>query len=113
MRQLKQRELKIYAQPSGKRPFIEWLENKIKNLKTRTRIEVRLDRLALGIYGDCEPVGEGVFELKLHFGSGYRIYFAECNKEIILLLCGGDKSSQDTDIRCAKVYWKEARGIRK
>jgi putative addiction module killer protein len=69
---------------------------------TRLRVRRRLDRLELGNPGDCEPVDDGVFELRLFFGSGYRIYFAEQDDTIIILLYAGDKSSQTKDIKIAK-----------
>jgi len=87
-------------------PFFEWLDS-LKDLVTRLRIRRRLDRLELGNFGDCEPVGEGVLELKLAFGPGYRIYFAEQDDVIIILLCAGDKGSQKKDIKTAKMYWQE------
>ncbi len=71
------------------------------------RINRRLERLAAGNYGDCKPIGEGVFEMRLQFGAGYRVYFGEINNHIVLLLCGGDKSSQAKDIKLAQQYWQE------
>ena len=81
--------------------------NAIRDTKAQTRIRGRLDRLEKGNFGDCESVGSGVFELRLHFGQGYRIYFGEVANTIVLLLCGGDKSSQTQDIENAKTYWQE------
>jgi putative addiction module killer protein len=65
-------------------------------------IASRLDRLAFGLAGDVEPVGEGVSELRIHIGKGYRIYYKQHDNEILLLLCSGDKSTQDDDIKRAK-----------
>ena len=70
---------------------------------------MRLDRLEKGNFGDCKPVGEGVLELRLDFGPGYRVYFAEESATIVLLLIGGDKSTQIKDIRTAKTHWQEYR----
>ena len=71
------------------------------------RIEARLKRIAFGNFGDAKPVGSGVSELRLPFGSGYRVYFAQHGETIVILLCGGDKSSQDKDIESAKLYWSD------
>ena len=98
--------LRNYVTLSGEIPFLEWL-NKLKDPTTRLRIRRRLDRVEQGNFGDCESVGDGVSELRLFFGSGYRIYFAEWDDEIIILLCAGDKSSQNKDIKLAKSYWQE------
>jgi putative addiction module killer protein len=72
-------------------------------------IRKRLNRVRLGNLGDIEAVGGGVKELKIHFGPGYRVYFAEDGKTVVVLLCGGDKSSQAEDIRRAREYWADYR----
>jgi putative addiction module killer protein len=76
-------------------------------LHEHRRILARVSRMQQGNYGDCKPVGEGVSELRMFFGSGYRVYFGEHGNDWVVLLCGGDKSSQDDDITQAKVYWRE------
>ena len=106
MQVVQPREIQIYRAPNGRAFFAEWLES-IRDRKTQTRIQGRLDRLETGNLGDCRSVGEGVFELRLQFGPGYRVYFGEVDNTIILLLCGGDKSSQVRDIEQAKAYWRE------
>ena len=100
------REIRVYQTSSGREPFNEWL-NSIRDTETQARIRARLERLEDGNLGDCQSVGEGVFELRIHFGSGYRVYFGQIDNTIILLLCGGDKSSQRRDIERAKIYWLE------
>jgi putative addiction module killer protein len=67
----------------------------------------RVDRLAFGAFGDWRAVGGGVFELRVHFGPGYRVYFGRDGKAVVILLCGGEKRSQSADIRRAKSYWKD------
>jgi len=96
----------FYEDPAGHTPFTEWLEG-LRDRKGRERIMARIARLTQGNYGDCEPVGEGVKELRLFFGPGYRIYIGEAGNQIVVLLCGGDKSTQTQDIDTAKTYWKE------
>lgn len=81
--------------------FARW-HSAIKDIRVRARIADRIDRLASGNPGDVAPVGQGVSELRLHFGPGYRIYFMRRGALIILLLCGGDKSSQRRDIETAR-----------
>lgn len=104
MRYTGPRELKLYRTPTGGVPFSEWYDT-IQDRNTRHRIQKRLDRLGDGNFGDCRSVGAGVFELRLHFGPGYRIYYGEVDNTIVLLLCAGDKSSQARDIQRAKDYW--------
>jgi len=100
--------LKIYQNIGGKEPIIEWLEA-VRDITIKARIKNRLRRMELGIFGDYKSVGSGLFELRLKFGSGYRVYFGEVDNKIILLLCGGDKSSQTRDIKKAKEYWQDYR----
>lgn len=106
MRNTHPRKLQVYQTPNGKEPFSEWLVS-IRDQRTRTRIRDRLEQLETGNFGDCQSVGGGVYELRFHFGPGYRIYFGEIDNTVILLLCGGDKSSQTRDIERAKTYWLE------
>ncbi|MFZ4657663.1 MAG: type II toxin-antitoxin system RelE/ParE family toxin [Caldilineaceae bacterium] len=96
----------VYADAEGYEPFTDWLMA-LRDTQGRQRILVRIGRLEQGNYGDVAPVDEGVSELRLFFGPGYRIYFAEEGNTVIILLCGGDKSTQHRDIAQAKVYWKE------
>ena len=79
---------------------MEWLNG--LDVQTRARVRVRIDRLEDGLFGDVEPVGEGVSELRLDFGPGYRVYFQKRGNTLIILLCGGDKSTQAKDIKRAK-----------
>jgi len=74
---------------------------------------MRLDRLKLGNFGDCKTLQEGVSELRIHYGPGIKIYYGKIDNKIVLLLCGGDKGSQDRDINKAKVYFKDylSRGL--
>jgi putative addiction module killer protein len=81
--------------------FRNWMTG-LRDSRAKARIAARIDRLALGNPGDVEPVGEGVSELRIHFGPGYRVYFARRGPVLIVLLCGGDKSTQARDIKAAK-----------
>ena len=102
------REIQIYSTADGEIPFTEWL-NSLKDRKGRAIIKERLKRVAAGNLGDYRSVGEGVYELRINFSGGYRVYFGQLGSTIILLLCGGDKSSQEKDIRKAQQYWKNYR----
>lgn len=100
-----------YQKRDGTVPFTDWLIG-IRDKAIQARIRIRLNRLEAGNLGDVKSVGEGVSELRLHFGSGYRIYLSQRGSSWILLLCGGNKSSQRKDIQTAKCYlqdWKERR----
>ena len=99
-------DIQIYRDENGNEPFEQWLSS-IRNNPTLARIDNRLKRVRLGLLGDYRLIGEGVFELRLDFGPGYRIYFGRIGREHILLLTGGDKNSQRRDIAAAKRYWKD------
>lgn len=86
--------------------FAKW-ESRLRDKRARTIVAARLMRLAEGLPGDVEPVGEGVSELRIHHGPGYRIYFQQRGTLLIVLLCGGDKRSQARDIAAAKKLAKE------
>jgi putative addiction module killer protein len=81
--------------------FTSWL-NDLRDQVAKAKILVRVQRLAKGNAGDVRPVGEGVSELRIHHGAGYRVYYIQRGEELIVLLCGGDKDSQDKDIAQAK-----------
>lgn len=100
------KDIEVYQTESGKEPLNDWLDG-IRDTRTRARILSRLDRIEQGNYGDYKAVGEGVFELRFFFGSGYRVYFAEVGNTVVLLLCGGDKGSQKRDIKTARGYWQD------
>jgi len=98
------KELNRYTTVEGKVLFDEWFES-LRDAKTRSIILKRLNRISLGNFGDCRSVGAGVYEFRIDYGSGYRLYFGQVGLSVVLLLCGGDKSSQDRDIQKAKDYW--------
>jgi len=102
---MKERELREHLTETGHNPFREWLLS-LRDLQARARIRVRLNRVRLGNFGDCKPVGDGVMELRLDFGPGYRIYYGQDGDIMVILLCGGDKRTQTRDIATAKQYWK-------
>ena len=101
------KEIRLYKTDSGKEPFEDWLI-KIKDKVTKARIRRRIDRLSFGQEGDCKSVGSGVYELRLMFGSGYRIYYGKSGDIVIVLLLGGDKGAQEEDIKKAHTYWRES-----
>ena len=96
----------LYVTDNNDCPFERWLES-LRDRQARARIKKRIDRLELGNLGDFKPVGEGVLELRIDYGAGYRLYFARAGSTIILLLCGGDKRTQAQDILKAKQYWTD------
>jgi putative addiction module killer protein len=92
--------------------FDGWLKG-LRDSKGRTKIQARIDRLANGNPGDVGPIGEGLSELRIDFGPGYRVYYARAGKTLYLLLCGGDKGTQDADIMNAHAMWKELNSLAK
>ncbi len=96
-------EILRYESQNGRCPFYEWVQ-KLRDAKTESVIDARLERLRIGNYGDHRWIGDGVWELKIHLGPGYRIYFLKDGLRVVVLLCGGAKDSQVRDIAQAKAY---------
>ena len=101
-------EIREYVTDDGKAVFTIWL-NKLRDRQARHRIRKRIDRLSLGNTGDSKSVGQGVYELRIHYGPGYRVYYGRLGEQIILLLCGGDKATQRHDVKKAIDYWNDYR----
>ncbi|MBM4133959.1 MAG: type II toxin-antitoxin system RelE/ParE family toxin [Nitrospira sp.] len=99
-------EIRSYVTEDGDIPFSDWLDV-LRDERAQARILVRLDRVRLGNFGDCVSVGEGVKELRIDYGPGYRVYVGQAGATLVLLLCGGDKRTQARDIRRAKACWKD------
>jgi putative addiction module killer protein len=99
-------ELLRYRRDNGDEPFTQWLDA-LRDKIAQARIHMRLWQMEAGNFGDWEPVGDGVIELRVHVGAGYRVYCGRHGKAVVLLLCGGDKSSQASDIKRAKELWLE------
>jgi len=97
-------DLVRYQDEAGRQPFEEWLLS-IRDKATQARIRVRLRQLQAGNFGDCEPVGGGVIELRVHIGPGHRAYCGRHGRQVVVLLCGGTKATQDADIKRAMEYW--------
>ncbi len=100
--------IKIYTSSNGSSPYEEWLEG-LRDIRARAKIRVRIDQLTLGNFGRCRFLNEGLGELKIDWGPGYRVYFGQNGLTLVLLLCGGDKSSQDKDLKKAKELWIDYR----
>lgn len=86
--------------------FNTWL-TELKDLKARAKIVIRIKQASQGNFGDVKPISDGVWEMRVHFGPGYRVYYAREGRVIYLLLSGGDKSTQKQDIKAAVVMWKQ------
>jgi putative addiction module killer protein len=102
-------KIKIYADTQGNAPFEDWLHG-LKDIQTRAKIRARLARVQAGNLGDCKALRSGVQELRVDYGPGYRVYLSRQGDEIVLLLCGSDKSDQDRAIKQAIEYledWKK------
>ncbi len=100
------KEIRIYEIRVGKVPFTEWLDS-LRDNKAQSKIRIRLARVEQGNLGNYRAVGEGVCEMKIDYGPGYRVYFGQLGSTIVVLLCGGDKSSQQKDILTAQTYWSD------
>jgi putative addiction module killer protein len=98
-------ELVLYTRDDGRCPFDEWLSS-LRDKLAQARIFNRMRQLESGNFGDHASVGEGILELRIHVGAGYRVYCGRSGTSIVILLCGGDKSSQSKDIERAKGLWE-------
>ncbi len=101
-------QIRKYQTPDGEVPFDKWM-NGLRDVRAKAKILTRLNRLELDLEGDWKSVGGGVFELRVSEGQGYRVYFAREGHSVVLLLCAGDKRSQQRDIQRAKGYWQDYR----
>ena len=98
-----------YQQTNGDEPLSDWLSG-VRDKMAQARIRIRLRQVEAGNFGDCESVGEGVSELRVHVGAGYRVYFGRHGQTVVVLLCGGDKRTQTNDIKRAKLFWADWKG---
>lgn len=103
-----EREVRTYLTKDGIAPYDEWLDA-FQDAPTRGIIRARLNRVRLGNFGDCTSIGDGVFEFRIDYGPGFRVYFGQEGRNLVILLCGGNKSSQRRDIENAKKYWADYR----
>jgi putative addiction module killer protein len=101
-------ELRRYLTGSGRDVFGEWLAG-LRDARTKAKIVARIDRLSAGNFGDCKALRGGLFELRINWGPGYRVYYALVGRACVLLLCGGDKRKQSSDIKRALEYLKDYR----
>ncbi len=101
-----QKTVEFYCDEFGYEPFTDWLSS-LKDTKTKARILQRLLRMENGNFGDHASVGMGVWELRLDFGPGYRVYYALESKRVVILLCAGNKKTQQKDIGNAHFYWAQ------
>ena len=106
--EIRPRTIRNYVTSNGFEPFEEWLDS-LRDKKVQAIVLERLNRVRLGNLGDCRHLGEGVHELRIHYGPGYRVYFGELGEVIVILLCGGTKGTQKRDIKRARGYWQELR----
>jgi putative addiction module killer protein len=102
------RVIRNYKTPDGLEPFEEWF-GALRDKNAKARVLERINRVRLGNFGDCKSLSESIFELRIHYGPGYRIYFGDLDGVIVILLCGGTKRTQNQDINKAREYWQELR----
>lgn len=103
-------QIRHYLDPNGRDHFAEWrdqVRDQVRDTKARIAIDRRIMRLELGNFGDHKPLREGVWELRIDVGPGYRVYYAKAGLTVVLLLCGGDKRKQNADIDRACAYWRD------
>lgn len=101
-------QVRHYVTRAGKDVFDDWL-SRLPDVRTQAKLAARINRLAAGNFGDCKPLRQGLWELRIDWGPGYRVYYAIVGKFCVLLLCGGDKRKQSADIERALTYFKDYR----
>ena len=99
-------DIRTYECPDGSVPYAEWLA-RLADRQALARVLVRVHRMAAGNFGDCKPLDGGVWELRIDWGPGYRVYYALAGRRVVLLLVGGDKRRQRADIATALKYWQD------
>lgn len=102
------KEIRFYVTEDGNCPFAKWLDS-LRDKKAGAKIRIRLDRLEDGNFGDFKSVGNGVFELRIDYAQGYCVYFGMLGSTLVILLFGGNKSTQDRDILKSQEYWQDYR----
>ena len=107
-----QQQILVFHTSDGRRPFMEWF-NGLRDERAQRRIDARLARVEAGNFGDSKSVGEGVLELRIDYGPGYRLYFGRDGNQVVILLIGGDKKTQSKDIATAQEYWADYKAQKK
>jgi len=103
-----ERQVRIYRTRDGRVPYLQWFTG-LRDARAQQKIDARIGRIRLGNLGQTRGVGAGVGELKVDYGPGYRVYFGQDGATVVILLCGGDKSTQRADIEQAKLFWAQYR----
>jgi len=98
--------IEIYQTTTGRRPFVDWL-NSLADVRTQARVEARIRRLSISHWGDHKRLGDGITELRLDFGPGYRVYCSKVDQTLVILFVGGDKSSQRRNIETTRRYLRD------
>ncbi len=104
--QIRPREILHYTTPSGRNPYRQWY-TRIKDRRVQIAVSNRIARLRVGNFGDYKRLSSGVYELRIHYGPGYRVYFGLFQNDIVVLLSGGTKGTQQRDIEKAQDYWND------
>lgn len=102
------RDVRNYITPEGRNPFRQWL-TQLRDKRARANIQRRIARLQEGNFGDCKRLNRDLYELRIDYGPGYRVYFGLFTSHVVILLCGGQKGTQRRDIARAQNYWNEIR----
>jgi putative addiction module killer protein len=105
------KSIRLYKSKNGKIPFLIWLKS-ISDVRSKQIIQANIDKISLGHTGNTKYLANGVYEIKINYSPGYRVYYAHDGNDIIILLLGGDKRTQNEDIKKSKKYWSEYKSPR-